>query len=124
MRSGLCLQEQMKLMKQRRSRWRSLEWTRIIPYSLEEGCPIYELSSGVFAQLFSDWDQAWEEIRWGLNILHLPSETRGIDELVKVRHLEPTTDQQIRELCVDPEQDLLMLIKHVHISDDSDDSGP
>ncbi|KAG8904827.1 hypothetical protein FRB99_001083 [Tulasnella sp. 403] len=110
--STLSIPQRLQMVNDRQDRWAHLAWRRVQRHALFEGCPMYELYGGAFAQL---WD--YRDIETGtrqscLNVLYLPSVGKGtIDrpDLRVVRHgmLDVST---VLELAIDPSQDLLVLI--------------
>lgn len=115
------LSTRLSILEAQQARWKSLNWVDVSNWPLTEGCPIYELYGGTFAQIWDNYIHESGKRRSNLNIVHLPSESRGIKTLQKIAH-QSLGYGVVVELGIDPEQDLVMLIHQISLVDDSQKS--
>ncbi|KAI1793750.1 hypothetical protein LXA43DRAFT_1081303 [Ganoderma leucocontextum] len=94
--------ERLKLLLQRRARWRYLNWTHIIPIAAPALCQAYELVDGVFA---SSMGNGFSGSRH-LQLTWLPTST---DEATRTIERDDL-GVQMRDFAIDPSQDLMALV--------------
>lgn len=122
-RTDLTTEQRMSLLRDRRHRWKAMDWRRQDHWSLREGCPIYEIYGGVFAQM---WDVIEYNDELGqdrrvtkLKVIYLSSATRGLEDVMTVVHGDLTHGSfAVHELAIDPDQDLIVLLKYAHSVDE------
>jgi hypothetical protein len=73
-----------------------------------EGCPLYEIHGGAFAQLYHSPLRPSSRPSH-LNVLYLPSTSRGREKFTKVSYGDLRLGS-VCELCIDPDQELMVLI--------------
>ncbi|KAG8912594.1 hypothetical protein FRC00_004188 [Tulasnella sp. 408] len=112
------LSTRLSILEAQQARWKSLNWVDVSDWPLTDGCPIYELYGGTFAQIWDNYIHESGKRRSNLNVVHLPSESRGIKNLQKIAH-ESLGYGVVVELGIDPEQDLVMLIHQISLAEDS-----
>lgn len=95
-----------------------MDWLDVSNWPLTEGCPIYELYGGTFAQIWDNYIPESGKRRSNLNIVHLASQSRGIESPQKISHRNLGYGVVV-ELGIDPEQDLVMLIHQISLADDT-----
>lgn len=119
-RKELTTDERLSLLRDRRYRWKNMDWRREDRCSLREGCPTYEIYGGVFAQLWGvlEYDKDLDEDKFvtKLKVIYLSSATRGLEEIMTVVH-EDLTEGSVAELSIDPDQDLVVLLEYAHSVD-------
>ncbi|CAL1702844.1 unnamed protein product [Somion occarium] len=101
--------ERLQLLLDRRARWRTLDWTRIVTLPLVGFCHAYELVGGVFAKTMGVGDNVGAR---HLTVASLP--TRYDDGDMRILEDLGVTS---RDFAIDPSQDLITLV-------DIDDSIP
>lgn len=114
--SNLCISERLKLVEARHKGWRTLEWWRTDLHPLTGGCPMYEICGNAFTQLWDTYvlEEDFYTKLAGLNVLYLPSAARNVAEIIQVSH-SSLGPGPVKELGMDPDQDLLLLINMVNL---------
>ncbi|PIL34558.1 hypothetical protein GSI_03336 [Ganoderma sinense ZZ0214-1] len=98
---NLPTSERLKLLLQRRARWRYLNWSQITPVAVPALCQAYELVDGVFASsMGSDFSGSRH-----LQLSWLPSST---DQARTVERED--VGVRMRDFAIDPSQDLMALV--------------
>ena len=97
----LTTAERLKLLLQRRARWRYLDWSRVVPVSAPGLCQAYELVDGVFASsMGNDFSGSRHlELTW------LPTSTKDARRIER-----EDLGVRIRDFAIDPSQDLMALV--------------
>ncbi|KAG8886101.1 hypothetical protein FRB98_001475 [Tulasnella sp. 332] len=115
-RKELSTDQRLSLLRNRRYRWKNMDWRREDHWLLREGCPTYEIYGGVFAQLWEarehDEDSDQGKLVTKLRVIYLSSATRGLAESMAVVH-EELIRGSVAELSIDPDQDLVVLLVYV-----------
>ncbi len=95
---SLSTAERLRLLIDRRQRWRSLDWTRKVTVELPGVCQAYELVGGVFAKSMMSGAKhlvaAW-----------LPTRDTEVQTIIREDLGFPT-----RDFAIDPTQDLIALV--------------
>ncbi len=110
----------LQKVKDHHERWRTLDWRHCKEYALPEGCPRYELYMGAFSQLWrtplpigldEDEYEGEDAANWhsDMNMLYLPSISRGQDTFKKVFHGD-LGFRGMRDLVFDRDQELLVVV--------------
>lgn len=110
------LAHRLNLVEDRQRRWRNLDWWKTYLHPLTGGCPMYEISSNAFAQLFENWVPGEDSHTKAtcLNVLYLPSAARNAVDILQVPHTS-LGPGEVLELAMDSDQDLLLLVNIVEI---------
>ncbi|CCM03957.1 uncharacterized protein FIBRA_06111 [Fibroporia radiculosa] len=98
----LSIAERLKLLLDRRRRWRMLDWTTAVPVPIPGACQAYELVSGVFAKSMGAAQFVGSR---HLITVKLPTRTQGPTRLVR-EDLGVAT----RDFAIDPSQDIMALV--------------
>ena len=97
--SSIPLASRLEALRKHQSSWGNLKWSRELRIPMENG-GLWGLYGGILAQ---------STIQGTLTFTQLPSDLRSIEE--KVWTLGPNLGLVVRDFCMDPSQDLLVLIE-------------
>ncbi|EKM51060.1 uncharacterized protein PHACADRAFT_103833 [Phanerochaete carnosa HHB-10118-sp] len=96
--------ERLKLLLDRRRRWRELDWTQKVVVPIPGQCQAYEFVGGTFAKSMGTGDN-WTGSKH-LNVTWLPTRDGQARSLVREDLGVPT-----RDFAVDPSQDMIALVE-------------
>jgi hypothetical protein len=99
---SLSTAERLRLLLDRRRRWRELDWSQRVSVDMPAQCMAYELVGGSFAKTMVVDDPEKKQ----LMITKLPSRYRNVSTTIHEDLGVPA-----RDFAIDPSQDLLALLE-------------
>ncbi|KAI0370752.1 hypothetical protein BV20DRAFT_1035699 [Pilatotrama ljubarskyi] len=101
----LSLAERYELLLERRRRWRTLDWTQVVPVPAPALCQAYELVDGVFASSMATMESEFAGGSRHLSITRLPTSSEPAQTIEREDIGFP-----VRDFAIDPSQDLVALV--------------